>query len=293
MNFPPLATTTVALTLLGACRPNQPNHPPLLAPSYHHRAIPSGEATDHVPAPKPITTRAPKKPVAVNPIEGPKHPLKARTVTARGIDFSLVTFDRRDHELVVDDQPGGPGSQYDQAEDAGRGHLAAINAGFFTPEGNPLGLVITKGRKRGSINRASFLGTGFFMGPKASLISRTEFLTTQSNPSELLQAGPRLLWSGEMLTGLSDKDHRPRSFLLWDGHDHFALGYAHSASLKGLSEALKSQPLSGLEITYALNLDGGRSSDFWVSPSINGGGFSRNSFFNKDVRNYLVLHHRR
>jgi len=231
----------------------------------------------------------PARPVPAATIEGPRHPLKARHVTAQGIEFSIVTFDRRDHDLIVIDQPGGPGSEYDRAEDAGRGHLAAINGGFFTPVGNPLGLVISKGRKKGSINRASFLGTGFFIGPKASLLGRTEFLKTQPNPPELLQSGPRLLWAGETLTGLSDEDQRPRSFLLWDGRDHFALGYAHSASLKSLSGALKSQPLSGLKIAYALNLDGGRSSDLWVSGSVSGGGFSRRSFLNKDVRNYLVL----
>lgn len=231
--------------------------------------------------------------IFTNPPSTAKHPLTAKSFSFRGIEFSVLSFDRRDYDLVVDDQPGGPGSEYDRAEDAGRGDLAAINAGFFTPKGDPLGLVITKGRKRGSINRASFLGTGFFLGPKAQLISRTEFLSAQPKPSELLQSGPRLLWAGETLTGLSDGDQRPRSFLLWDGGDHFAIGYANSASLKGLSNTLKSQPISGFKIAYALNLDGGRSSDLWVSPSVSGGGFSRNSFFNKDVRNYLVLKHRR
>ncbi len=192
---------------------------------------------------------------------------------------------------MVDDQPGGPGSEYDRAEDAGRGNLAAINAGFFTPEGDPLGLVITKGRKRGALNTASFLGTGFFLGPTASLMSRSEFLRSPPNPTELLQSGPRLVWAGESLTGLSDKDQRPRSFLLWDGQDHFALGYANSAGLRSLSSTLQSQPIAGFKIAYALNLDGGRSCDFWVSSSVSGGGFSRTSFFNKDVRNFLVLKH--
>ncbi|YCM43256.1 phosphodiester glycosidase family protein [Verrucomicrobiaceae bacterium 227] len=242
--------------------------------------------------PAPISIPEPAEPIAVKPPEAPKHPLNARTFPARGIEFTIVTFDRRDHDLIVDDQANGPGSEYDRAQDAGRGHLAAINAGFFTPEGSPLGLVISKGRKRGTLNRSSFLGTGFFIGPKASLISRTEFLKTQPKPSELLQSGPRLLWSGESLTGLSDKDQRPRSFLLWDGEEHFALGYANSASLKDLSSTLKSQALPGFKIAYALNLDGGRSCDFWVSPSVNGGGFTRSSFFNKDVRNYLVLKRR-
>lgn len=267
---------------LASCAPNQqvPLPHPSPAPQLQGpvTSVPEPHALHVVATPVPLTL----------PV-GPSHPLKAQHFSTSGIDFSIVSFDCRDCELVVDDQPGGPGSEYDRAEEAGRGNLAAINAGFFTPEGAPLGLVITKGRRRGSINRASYLGTGFFLGPKAQLINRTEFLNSNPKPTELLQSGPRLLWSGETLTGLSDKDQRPRSFLLWDGRNHFAMGYANPASLKRLSDALKSQPIAEFKIAYALNLDGGRSSDFWVSPTVTNGGFTRTSFFNKDVRNYLVL----
>jgi hypothetical protein len=288
MNAAFLATNIMALAMmLNACTPSATT-PPAAKPT------PTIILAAESPAPVPTETviQETETPIAVKPLEGPKHPLKARTFSARGIELSIVSFDRRHHDLIVDDQPGGPGSEYDRAEDAGRGHLAAINAGFFTPEGSPLGLVVTKGRRRGGINRASFLGTGFFLGPKAQLMSRTDFLKLNPKNSEVLQSGPRLLWSDETLTGLSDRDERPRSFLLWDGQNHFALGYADSASLKGLSKALKSQPLSGFQIAYALNLDGGRSSDLCVSGSVSGGGFSRSSFFNKDVRNFLVLKRR-
>ena len=238
--------------LLNACAPaTPPTQKPQPVPPVIFEAKPLPQIPKSIVAQKPLP-----KPTAL-PSENPKHPLKAQTFSAQGINFSVVSFDRRDHDLIVNDQPGGPGSEYENAEEAGRGNLAAINAGFFTPEGEPLGLVVTKGRKRGSLNRASSLGTGFFMGPKASLISRAQYLSSQPEPSELLQSGPRLLWSGESLTGLSDKDQRPRSFLLWDGKDHFALGYVSSASLLGLSNALKSQPISGFMIAYALNLDGG------------------------------------
>ena len=219
----------------------------------------------------------------------PLHSLRARTIERRGTELTFVSFDRRNYRLVVADQPSGPGSRYDDAKDAGDGHLASINGGFFTPAGSPLGLVVTDGNRRGGVNRASFLGTGFFLGPKAKLLSRTDYLASPPSHQEVLQSGPRLVWSGETPTGLSNKDERPRSFLLWDGKEHFALGYADSASLKGLSSLLQSQPISGFKIAYALNLDGGRSCDFWISSSVNGGGLTRSSFLKKDVRNYLVL----
>ena len=80
--------------------------------------------------------------------------------------------------------------------------------------------------------------------------------------------------------------------MIWDGQNHFGLVYADSATLKGLSNNLKSQPFKGFNIKYAVNLDGGTSCDLWVSDSVPGGGLSRNSFFRKKARNYLALRRR-
>ena len=249
------------------------------------------------PVPRAVQIPEPSEPVvpaapepAKKKVESiPFHSLRARTIERRGIKLTLVSFDRRNYRLVVADQSSGPGSRYDDAKDAGNGHLASINGGFFTPAGSPLGLVVTDGNPRGRVNRASFLGTGFFLGPKAKLLSRKDYLASPPSHQEVLQSGPRLVWSGETSAGLSHTNERPRSFLLWDGKEHFALGYADSASLRGLSSLLQSQPISGFKVAYALNLDGGRSCDFWVSSSVNGGGVTRSSFLKKDVRNYLVL----
>lgn len=273
----------VPAVLLGACSPNPPESAaPIIAPKVVEIPATSSAQANQGP---PLTFPAPP---ALIP-SGSKHVLKAQIFSARGISFTAVTFDRRDHHLVVADQTKGPGSEFGSAEAVAQGNLAAINGGFFTPQGEPLGLVRTQGKRRGGLNRSSFLGTGFFTGPEARLMSRTQFLRDDPGAREILQSGPRLVWNDETLTGLSDQNERPRSFLVWDGHDHFGLGYANSASLKGLSEALQNQPLPGFQIVYALNIDGGSSCDFWVSSAVNGGGLTRKSFFNKDVRNYLVL----
>ncbi|MDB4295809.1 phosphodiester glycosidase family protein, partial [Akkermansiaceae bacterium] len=190
--------------------------------------------------------------------------------------------------LLVADQDG-LGSKWTSSQKAGAGSLAAINGGFFTPEGKPLGLVISNGKRTGGTNRASSLGSGFFIGGDERLISRESYLSTKPSARNLLQTGPRLVWSGKMMSGLQKGDNRPRSFLLWDGNEHFGIGYANSATLSSLASALSKQPISGFKIHHALNLDGGRSSDLWVSPSVNGGGLTRRSWLNKDVRNYLVL----
>lgn len=220
--------------------------------------------------------------------ETPKHPLKVREASYNGIDFTVVTFDRRDFFLKVVDQKNGPGSQFASAQAAAGGGVAAINGGFFGPDGKPVGLVISDGEARGYFNSASFLGTGILDGKAVSLATRK----TYRRSDELLQSGPRLVWKNETLTGLSSAQSRPRSFLIWDGADHFGLAYADSASLKGLSGTLQKQPIPGFTINYAVNLDGGTSCDFWVSGSVPGGGFTRSSFFRKKARNYLALRRR-
>ena len=103
------------------------------------------------PVPRAVQIPEPSVPVVPAALEPTKpkvesipfHSLRARTIERWGTELTLVSFDRRNYRLVVADQPSGPGSRYDDAEDAGNGHLASINGGFFTPAGSPLGLVVT------------------------------------------------------------------------------------------------------------------------------------------------------
>ncbi|MGJ8697809.1 MAG: phosphodiester glycosidase family protein [Verrucomicrobiaceae bacterium] len=274
-----LALLIITLMIVG-CAP-KPITPPRPAPSPAPLALP----TD-TPAPGPPTTPAPTP----QPSPTARHPLLATTTSKNGITFTLVSYDRRDFSLEVFDQANGPATQWPTAQAAASPNgLAAINAGFFTPQGKPLGLVIEDGSTFGSLNRTSFLGSGFFASSPDRLLSRDSFLKHRPSSKNILQSGPRLVWQGTTLTGLSHGEKRPRSFLLWDGRHHFAIGHAHAASLASLAAALKAQPLPGFSIQYALNLDGGRSSDLWVGPQVKGGSLSRRSWMNKPVRNYLVL----
>lgn len=272
------------IALLASCsvttpRAQTPVTPPPPAPRAEPVTPPAPSATAIVP-PK-TSPPAPTPPASPSP----KHPLKVRTASLNGTTFTAVTFDRRDYFLKVIDQAGGPGAEFNNAESAGKGSLAAINGGFFNPDGSPLGLVITNGQSRGAFNSTSFLGTGIIDGKNAILAHRKNY----NKSSELLQSGPRLVWNNETLTGLSKSNERPRSFVIWDGQNHFGIGYADTATLQGLANNLRSQPLKGFRITHAINLDGGTSCDFWVSSSVPGGGFTKSSFFRKKARNYLAL----
>ena len=185
--------------------------------------------------------------------------------------FEGVAFDSRSHRLVVVDQAGGPGSQFPDAAAAGRsrGGIAAVNAGFFTPEGNPLGLVVASGKRAGAWNTASSLGSGVWHEDSAGnpAISRRENLGRQGagNQRELLQAGPMLVENGRAVSGLDPTKSSVRTIILWDGGTRWWIGRASACTLAELAATLARSPPAGWPTRHALNLDGGRSSDLWIS----------------------------
>ena len=274
------------IALLGSCSVTTPRArppiPPLpTVPRADPLALPARAVsmiTPQDPPPSPILSALPSQ----------SHPLKVNSASLNGTTFTAVTFDRRNYFLKVIDQKEGPGTEFTGAEFAGQGSLAAINGGFFNPDGSPLGLVITDGQSRGAFNSHSFLGTGIIDGENTILSHRKSY----QKSSELVQSGPRLVWEQERLIGLSKSKERPRSFVIWDGNNHFGIGYADRATLQGLANNLQAQPFEGFHIKYAINLDGGTSCDLWVSTQIPGGGFTKSSLFRKKARNYLALRKR-
>ena len=211
-----------------------------------------------------------------------------------GVILSMVSFDGRKHQLRVADQQNGLGSRWIDAKSAATTYrgLAAINGGFFTPEGKPLGLVIETGTKRGCINKSS-LGAGMFVSSKAgsAIIRREQYRSSSIAPHayNLLQTGPILAERARPISGLSKTSSRPRSFIAWNGKNHWAIGYAESCTLDALSRALAGTSPAGFKIHTAVNLDGGRSSDLWAGPYVKNGNKTHRTFLNKAVRNYLVL----
>ena len=274
------------IALLGSCSVTTPRArppiPPLpTVPRADPLALPARAVsmiTPQDPPPSPILSALPSQ----------SHPLKVNSASLNGTTFTAVTFDRRNYFLKVIDQKEGPGTEFTGAEFAGQGSLAAINGGFFNPDGSPLGLVITDGQSRGAFNSHSFLGTGIIDGENTILSHRKSY----QKSSELVQSGPRLVWDQKRLIGLSKSKERPRSFVIWDGNNHFGIGHADRATLQGLANNLQAQPFEGFHIKYAINLDGGTSCDLWVSTQIPGGGFTKSSLFRKKARNYLALRKR-
>ena len=261
--------------VLASCAPEKRAEPIAEA-----AAVPALHATE-APTPKPVQLPA----AATSPAAGPRVVRSA----VGGISLTAVTFDSRTHRLAVADQPGGPGSKWADAQTAGSslGGLAAVNAGFFTPEGGPLGLVVSGGKRAGSVNRASSLGAGFYSdGGSPALLRREKWSGTAS---DAVQSGPFLIEKSRPVPGLSQQSSTARTIIGWDGGSRWFLARSGACSLAGLGQALDGAEIGGIKPVAVLNLDGGRSSDLWISGSVQGDQIVERPFWNKPVRNFLVL----
>ncbi len=231
------------------------------------------------------------KPPAPDPVQSPR----LKRVTLSGVVFEGVAFDARRQRLVVVEQQGVPGQRFPDAESAARsiGGIAAVNGGFFTPVGDPLGLVIASGRPFGAWNSASSLGSGVWHadGTGKMAISRRQLLGKARAMAmrELLQAGPLLVGNGRAVGGLENTKSSARTMILWDGGERWWIGRAAPCTLARCAEILATSSPSGWPVKAALNLDGGRSSELWVSEKISGGPLKSRPLWNRPVRNFLVL----
>jgi uncharacterized protein YigE (DUF2233 family) len=271
-----LAALALASCAPESTRPDSPaapvTRPPAQDPSIA-RALPV-----EIPAPSPSPAHR----------DAPSFAPRVLSTRLQGIAITAVCFDSRTHEIRILDQPRGPGSVWGDAETAGStsGALAVINAGFFTPNGEPLGLIVSQGARRGNVNRASSLGAGFFIGgPSPALIRREAW----QGATEAVQAGPFLVEQGRKVGGLSPEVSTARSFIATDGGTHWFIGRTGACSLAELGAALATGRLAGDKIATALNFDGGRSSDLWVGSQIEGGPLHQRPIWNKPVRNFAAL----
>lgn len=275
----------VLLALCASCAPQREPSPPAASPA-------PGSAANEVAGPREDLLKIGKIP---SPVESQAELLRATRVEQSGIMFEGVAFDSRAHRLVVVDQEHGPESRFaDAAEAAGSlGGLAAVNGGFFTPEGSPLGWVISGGKRSGSWNTASSLGSGIWHENPGgqSAISRREQLGKSGAGAmrELLQAGPMLVDQRHVVGGLDSSKSSARTLIAWDGDNRWWIGRTPPCSLADLARALAAGGPAGWPVMSALNLDGGRSADLWISARVKGGPVSQRPLWNRPVRNFLVL----
>ncbi len=269
--------TALAALLLAHCAP---------APS----PTPQFRALNHPPA----VALLPDERISGETPEAPDSPQVTAPETAT-VTFEGVAFDSRSHRLRVVDQASGPGTEFQNAAEAAasvRG-LAAINGGFFTPEGDALGLVVSNGRASGQWNAESSLTSGLFHESRDGrmAISRRESMGPQQarQMRQLLQAGPMLIDRHRAVSGLDDQKQSSRSLILWDGNTRWWIGRSSACSLQQLAQAIREQAPVGWSVQQALNLDGGTSTQFWIGPPLSPKPYTSSHWWNKAARNYLVL----
>jgi uncharacterized protein YigE (DUF2233 family) len=140
-----------------------------------------------------------------------------------------------------------------------------INAGFFTPEKHATGLVIADGKNAGQ----TYKGFGGMFSvrdgtPSLQWLARQPYVN-DAHITQAVQSFPMLLVSGQIVDGLPDDGSRNRrSFVGIDHTGRIVLGVCHSPlwTMTDLAKYLVDNPL--LELTTAMNLDGGASSGLWI-----------------------------
>lgn len=165
--------------------------------------------------------------------------------------------------------------------------IAGCNGGYFTPEFQPLGLVVSQGKRAGVFERSSLLGGVFLVRKgKPMLLWRDEF-TEVSGITDLVQAGPRLVNGGKSVTGLEALRRRPRTILLTDNNGHWAIGSTGWVSLREISDILATPGIiTEFSVERALNLDGGSSCGLWWKDAT---GREHSEHESATVRNFLVI----
>ncbi len=195
------------------------------------------------------------KHTAVRPSDG-------KQVTAH-----LAFFTSRAFRLEVIDLGSGPEPAHPTLEAAFRaeGCVAGVNGGFFHPDWQPAGLVMSKGERINRFETAKLLSGVIYSDERGiHLVRRGRF---QDHPgiTALLQSGPYLVENARPVRGLSASDPRRRTFVATDWRGHWVIGATMSSLTLAELGAILASPdaLTPWRVDRAINLDGGSSTGFF------------------------------
>jgi uncharacterized protein YigE (DUF2233 family) len=140
-----------------------------------------------------------------------------------------------------------------------------INAGFFTEQNKATGIVISNGKRYGQ----TYKGFGGMFSlrdgkPQLQWLAKMPY-TQDDHVTQAIQSFPMLVLNGTLVEGIPDDGTRNRrSFIAIDQNGRLLLGTCQSPiwTMGDLAHYLDKNAL--LNITSALNLDGGASSGIWM-----------------------------
>lgn len=143
--------------------------------------------------------------------------------------------------------------------------MLATNAGFFTPELKPLGLRITDSQLLNPFKSITWWGVFYIQNKKAYLVTSNNY-KPNPNISFAIQAGPRLVSKGQVITELKpDIDYHTAIGITTSGKIILLAVENALLSTTDLAELMqRSEKEGGLDCVEAMNLDGGHSTQMYT-----------------------------
>lgn len=138
-----------------------------------------------------------------------------------------------------------------------------VNGGFFTPTHKPLGLRISNGKESNPIKDVSWWGIFAVVLGKPTITSLKEYAPV-APPQFAIQSGPRLIVAGRIPTTLKEGVD-PRSGIGYTPEGLVVIAVTEGALISTTEFAQWMRSSEGGGCQYALNLDGGSSSQLYYS----------------------------
>lgn len=185
----------------------------------------------------------------------------------------LFFFNPAEVQLKVIDQGALTGQSHESLGQAMVRHrgLAGCTASATREDGSPIGLIIADGTPSGKPDTTDLPAAAAVLhlaGDTLSLTRSTTYFakpTAKAPPDQLLQAGPFLVEGGKAKPGLSGRHTARRTFLLTDGANRWAIGYAPATTLPKLAAALaRTELFEGWTVDTAVLLNSGSGTGIWM-----------------------------
>lgn len=189
-------------------------------------------------------------------------------------DFLIIKINPALNQLNIIENPPPPSAKtIAELHEQHNSHLT-FNGGFFTPEFNPTGLLISNSKTLNPLSNADLLNGIFAIDTqnKPTIISPIAPISPENYPFAI-QNGPILILNGTPQIKTDDKKPASRTVIAINANNEIfiimlkqsLLHMDNALSLYQLAQLIKENPnLNSLNITSALNLDGGTSTGLYI-----------------------------
>lgn len=192
------------------------------------------------------------------------------------VEFHVLRVDLERIEIrAVDARAWGEKASTAAEMQRRSGALAVINGSFFDTDLKPMGLLISESQTVNKLRRADWGVFTVSGARKATLVHTRDYSESKGGPAEFaIQSGPRLVVEGKPLSMKPNLARRSALCIRPDGQT-LIIATAGPVLLEELAEVLsRSDATSGFGCEYALNLDGGSSTQLHVGGAAGPLGFA-------------------